>query len=481
MNRQRYWVLFIAFVLIVLSWWGVLSARNGLVVRSLTSNQVPMLYIAPQQADRVPGVLVAHGYAGSKQLMLGYGYVLAHAGYAVMLWDFSSHGANTTHNTNSQSLQQDLEIATASLVAQPEVDPTRLALLGHSMGSGVVMSAAINEPLRFAATVGISPTGAAVTPDIPRNLQLQAGSWEGGFIQNAQKLLKKAGGENQNFASGKARSLNIIPNAEHITILWRNASHQAAKKWLDATFNLSSPNNYIDRRMAWYGLHLIGWLLVLGAIFPTLVTPVKHKVHPIRSAIGLIVSPLVAGGILLVLSQIINLHNLGGIMVGGAIGIWFCVAGLVWLSIITSLPRPTFKSVMVGILLFVLLWVSFGLMAQFVWLQWWLIPARLQLVPLLSLACLPWFLASGVAQQDAGLGGRFFWWFGQSLTLVLGFIFVINLLPQLSFIFLLLPVFPLLIAILTWASSGLNEIWSYAVGSALFFAWAIAAAFPLSA
>ena len=142
--------------------------------------------------------------------------------------------------------------------------------------------------------------------------------------------------------------------------------------------------------------------------------------------------------------------------------------------------RATFKSLIVGILLFVLLWVSFGLMAQFVWLQWWLIPARLQLVPLLSLACLPWFLASGVAQQDAGLGGRFFWWFGQSLTLVLGFIFVINLLPQLSFIFLLLPVFPLLIAILTWASSGLNEIWSYAVGSALFFGWAIAAAFPLS-
>ncbi len=207
---------------------------------------------------------------------------------------------------------------------------------------------------------------------------------------------------------------------------------------------------------------------------------VKHKAHPIRSAIGLIVAPLVAGGALVLLSQIINLPNLGGIMVGGAIGIWFAIAGLVWLSIITSLPRPTFKSVIVGILLFVLLWISFGLMAQFVWLQWWLIPARFQLVSLLSLFCLPWFLASGIAQQDAGLKGHFFWWFGQNLALVLGFILVINLLPPLGFIFLLLPVFPLLIAILTWASSGLNEIWSYALGSALFFGWAIAAAFPLS-
>ncbi|HEY9690621.1 MAG TPA: hypothetical protein V6D15_00270 [Oculatellaceae cyanobacterium] len=60
-------------------------------------------------------------------------------------------------------------------------------------------------------------------------------------------------------------------------------------------------------------------------------------------------------------------------------------------------------------------------------------------------------------------------------------VFVIYLLPQLSFIFLLLPVFPLLTAILSWAGSGLNEIWSYANASALFFGWAIAAAFPLAA
>jgi len=31
-----------------------------------------MLYLAPQQGEKIPGVLVAHGFAGSKQLMLGY-------------------------------------------------------------------------------------------------------------------------------------------------------------------------------------------------------------------------------------------------------------------------------------------------------------------------------------------------------------------------------------------------------------------------
>jgi len=49
------------------------------------------------------------------------------------------------------------------------------------MGSGAVMSTGIRNPDRFAATVAVS-TGAAVTPQVPRNLQLQAGSWEAGFV-----------------------------------------------------------------------------------------------------------------------------------------------------------------------------------------------------------------------------------------------------------------------------------------------------------
>jgi len=48
------------------------------------------------------------------------------------------------------------------------------------MGSGAVMSTGIRNPDRFAATVAVSPTGAAVTPQVPRNPQ--AGSWEAGFV-----------------------------------------------------------------------------------------------------------------------------------------------------------------------------------------------------------------------------------------------------------------------------------------------------------
>jgi pimeloyl-ACP methyl ester carboxylesterase len=199
MTRQRFLLLFMALLLIALSWWGVVAARTGLIIRRLERNEVPMLYVAPQRGE-IPGVLVAHGFAGSKQLMLCYAHVLAHAGYAVMLWDFGGQGANASP---LRSLQHDLDIALAALLEQPEVDQARLALLGHSMGSGTVMSASIQNIDRFAATIAVSPTDAQVTRFAPRNLLLEAGSWEGSFVANAERLLAAAGGENKNLVSGQ--------------------------------------------------------------------------------------------------------------------------------------------------------------------------------------------------------------------------------------------------------------------------------------
>ncbi len=478
MNGKRLLVLVATLLLIVFSWWGVMTARANLTVRQMEREGVPLLYVAPI-AKKVPGVLIAHGYAGSKQLMLGYAYTLAHAGYAAMLWDFDSHAANSKL-LEKNSLDSNLEVAYAALVEQSEVDTSRLAVLGHSMGSGAVMSAAINNVNRYAATVAVSPTGALVTPNAPRNLQLQAGSWEGRFVANAERLLQAAGGENKNLADGRGRKLVIIPNAEHITILFRPHSHQAAKNWLDATFGVQRQSNYVDSRMIWYFLHLLAWLVVLGTIAPLLaVSAPVRKTEQLKSWFGLLVAPFVASGGLMLLNRIIDIDSLGGVLVGGAVSIWFGIAGLTWLITMLEMPRPTIRAAAQGIALFALLWIGFGTMAQVVWLQWFLIPARLQLFPILALTCFPWFLASGVAQQNLTVGKRALWWLGQSGVLIGGFILVLYLLPKLGFLFLLLPVFPVLMAVFSFAASKL-EPWSYAIGSALFFGWVLAATFPTS-
>jgi hypothetical protein len=236
--------------------------------------------------------------------------------------------------------------------------------------------------------------------------------------------------------------------------------------------------------MVWYALHLLAWLLVLGAVAPVFIEKVPEslvKVQPFRRWLGLILAPLLASGSLTLISRVVAIENLGGVQVGGAVGIWFFLAGLSWLGVLWYLPPPTPRAISLGVVLFILLWTAFGAMAQVLWLQWLLIPLRLRLWPLLSLACFPWFLASGMAQQGVGVGKRVLWWLGQSLALVGGFSLVLYLLPQLGFIFLLLPLFPLLMAIFSFAATFLNQVWSYALGCALLFGWMIAAAFPLGA
>lgn len=344
------------------------------------------------------------------------------------------------------------------------------------------MNAALAERDRFTATVAISPTGAAVTPDTPRNLQLQAGSWEPNFLNNAQRLLEAAGGTQTNLAAGRGRELVVIPNVEHITILLSANSQQAALNWLDQSFGLPPGHHAVDRRFLWYGLHLLGWLLFLIAIAPVLTHPssVHRATHPVRRWGGLFGSAAGAGGGLLLLNPIVDLQSLGGIQVGGAIALWFWVAGVLWLAAIGQIPRPTGRDLGLGLGLFGILWLGFGAIAQFTWLQWWLIPARLGVWAIMAIACLPWFLASGIVLQNLSTGKRLLWWLAQGIALIGGFLLLLYAVPQLGFMFILLPLFPPLLAILSVVAYALNQSWGYAVGSALFFAWILAAVFPLT-
>ena len=228
----------LALLLILLAGWGVLGAGRGLESRRLSgANGEPLRFLAPEGASGVPGVIIAHGFSGSTPFMLGFGQILARAGYGVMLLDFDGHGSARVR-LDDGSLQRNLDAAYAALVVQPEIDPARVALLGHSMGSGAVMSAAIADAGRYRATVAVSPTGAAVSPQSPRNLLLMAGTLEPQFAANGRDLLARAGGANDDLAGGRGRAMVDVPNVEHITILFSGIAHQAALDLLNPTFDL---------------------------------------------------------------------------------------------------------------------------------------------------------------------------------------------------------------------------------------------------
>jgi pimeloyl-ACP methyl ester carboxylesterase len=473
----------ISLILIAISWLGLANLRTDLVVRSTSRQDVPMLFMAPKGVQHRPGILIAHGFAGSKQLMFGYGYTLVHNGYGVLLLDFAGHGANAAP-LDKTKLQQNLDVALTVLKAQPEIDPSKIGLLGHSMGSQAVMLSGIKQSKAISAVVAISPTPAPVTSHEPSNLQLQAGEWEGRFVRQSTELLQKAGGENPNTDEGKGRSRVIVPQAEHILILFKDLSHQSALKWFNSVFNRTSTVEFRDRRMAWYSLHLLSWLFLLGMVSPNLIQGTFRtawKPRSLRNWLGLGIAPFAATGVIAVASRRAALESLGGLQVGGALGLWLFIAGLAWSGVISRFPRPTAKSIGYGLLLFSLLWIAFGAMAQETWLEWQLIPARLQLLPALAVGCFPWFYASGIAQEQATPTKRILWWFAQSVSLAVGLSLTLLLVPKLSFLALIVPIVPIILALLSYAAAQIKDAWSYAIASALFFGWIIASVFPLSA
>lgn len=471
-------------LLIVVAWWQVLGATRGLIIDNQTEDGVPLRFVAPEGGTELPGVVVAHGFSGSRQLMLGYAYTLARAGYGVMLLDFDGHGANGRPPDRERgSLQNNLAVATATLADQAAVDSKRIALLGHSMGSGAVMSAAVDDPARYLATVAVSPTGADVTPDRPRNIQFQAGSLEAPFRRNAEGLLAAAGGPSSDFAAGRARELVVVPNVEHISILFSRTSHQAALDWLNQAFSLPAATASTDSRIVWYSLHLVGWLLVAVAARPLLPSSPAADPRRLRQPwawVGLIIAPLTAAGLLALAGRLIDIGQLGGILVAGAIALWFLLFGLIWLLVGFRVPRPMLADLGWGLALFALLWVAFGLMAQVVWLNWLLIPERLFRWPFLAAAAVPWLLATGLLMQGRSVWQRAGLWLAETIAILAGLGLAVVLVPGLGFVSLILPVIPLVLAIMMLAGSVVDRPWAFALGNALFFGWTLAAVFSLA-
>lgn len=486
LRRSRWILIVVGLVFTAVAWWQVLAVNRGLVVRDFVQDGVPIRYLVAEDAADAPGVVVAHGFSGSRQLMLAFGYKLANAGYGVALLDFAGHGANRAPfptDDGGSRLQADVDAAIVALRAQPEVDEARVALLGHSMGSGAVMRAGVRLDDELAATIAVSPTSAEVSPARPRNFFLIAGQFEQRFVDNALGLLADAGGANDNFDAGLARSFQEIPTVEHITILFSPVSLEAVRSWLDNSFGATAGGAYVDQRMLWYGLHLLGWLLVGIGLSPVMPAAQKPGAAARRKPwFWLALAVAAATALLAGLNQLVTLSGLGGILIGGVMGLWFLLVGLVWLLAGFPLRGEWMglngRSLTYALVVFALMWIAFGALGHLTWLPWLLIPERLLRWPLLALAFAPYFLAAGRAHQGETAVRRAIWWLGESIILAVGLTVLAFVVPSLIFLTLIVPVLPLVLAVLAVVNAVIDDPLAYGLGAASFFAWLVLALFP---
>ncbi len=481
-GRIRLSLIFLALLLIGLSWAGALAPRKGLTVRSLSQDGVPMRFMVPRGAADAPGVIIAHGFGVSQQIMLGYGYSLAHAGYGVLLLDFEGHGRSPApFDRGGNALRRNLDSAYQQLIRQPEIDPARVGLLGHSMGSGAAMGAGIDHPERYQAVVAASPTGAEVTPELPRNLFMQAGQWEPRFVTNAEELLARAGGPNSDFAAGLARSMVTIPRAEHILILFSPDAHSSAVNWFNRAFGRDTLSSYTDRRALNYAITLAGWMILLLAAAPLLPQAARPPADPRRRPwhlLGLALFPFVAATLTAAADKLVPLASLGGIMVGGAAALYFGFMGLGWLLAGFRPSRPALNDLFWGGALFAFQWIAFGAMIHLVLLNWLLVPARLIRWPFMAALFLPWLLAAGYAQQGASPLARLGWWLGQTAAICAGIFLAVQMVPSLSVLILAMPMLPIVFGLMAISSAAVQNPWANGVGNALFFGWLILSYFP---
>lgn len=103
-----------------------------------------------------PAVIVLHGWGGNAGMMLPVAAPLHASGYAVLMIDARNHGNSDADTFSSMPrFAEDLEAAFGWLSAHTEIDATRIAVLGHSVGAAAALLAASRQPA-IAAVVSVA-------------------------------------------------------------------------------------------------------------------------------------------------------------------------------------------------------------------------------------------------------------------------------------------------------------------------------------
>jgi hypothetical protein len=183
MTPLRLGVLVLAVAAALLSVWRLEDARSGIARAALAgAGSTPATVWRLPGAAPAPVVVIAHGFAGSRQLMEGFALVLARAGYIAVTFDYEGHGRNPQpmsgdvtriDGTTERLIAEGARVAEAAL-ALPGADG-RLALVGHSMASDIVVRQALRDRGGVDVQRGGDRRGAAQPADHRRRVGADAG------------------------------------------------------------------------------------------------------------------------------------------------------------------------------------------------------------------------------------------------------------------------------------------------------------------
>jgi hypothetical protein len=504
-RRIRHLMLTLAAVLaIAIGLWQLASATTGLVVTGARVGSIPVTVYRLAGAAPGPAVVIAHGFAGSQQLMQPFAVTAARNGYVAVTFDFPGHGRNPAplpggledHDARTESLARALDAVVGFARGEAGSDG-RVALLGHSMASETVVTHAQADD-DVAATIAVSLFSPGVTAVSPRNLLVIDGALESSMLlDEGRRIIAAAGGDAARpgitygrFEDGTARRLALSPGVEHIGVLYSRASMREALDWLDAVFERRG-SGFVDGRGPWLGVLYAG-VVLLGWSLARLLPRVSRVPLGSGSSWRRI---LLLGGAPALLTPLLLWKvpsDFLPLLLGDYLVLHFAVYGLLTAAGMRLLgnpapQRPVERPSIARLAVAAATVAVFGIGA----IGWptdafafSFVPGagRAWLVAGMLLGTLPYFLADEWLTRGAG-ARRGAYAFTKSCFLLSLMLAVALNLPKLFFLIIIVPAmvaFFLVYGLFSaWAYRRTGHPWVAGLANALAFAWAIAVTFPV--
>jgi predicted alpha/beta-hydrolase family hydrolase len=326
--------------LCIASLWSLSRAKEGLSIEAASIEGTPATVFRPATDKPLAAVVVAHGFAGSQQLMQAFATTVARNGYVAVTFDFLGHGRNPAplggSITEVEGATRALVDQTSAVVAHAKgLGDGRVAVLGHSMASDIVVRAAAADP-DITATIAVSMFSPAVTATVPKNLLVIVGGLEGMLKEEALRAIGLAiapqaatpGVTYGDFGAGTARRAAFSDSVEHVGVLYSRASMAEALGWLDQSFGVQrAADPYLDGRGPWIMALPIGVVLLarpLSALLPQARERPAGGGMPWRRFWIVLLVPTIATPLLL---RVLPTHFLP-VLVGDYLAVHFFMFGL---------------------------------------------------------------------------------------------------------------------------------------------------------
>jgi alpha/beta superfamily hydrolase len=204
-------------------------------------DDVQLTYDVTMRTDTSMGAPVAillHGFSGNRIMMRTIALALADKGFICASVDLRGHGSSEGIMGGLDDFSIDVKAVIQSLQVKGIGDTSRLVLIGHSMGGGVILK--LGSQLTSAeATIGVAPVSSPdwVNNTIPRNLLLIIST--GDTVINSttvkQTFYKSVDGtlafNDPHDINGTMRELFVVDGPDHLNILYNSLVIGEIVKW----------------------------------------------------------------------------------------------------------------------------------------------------------------------------------------------------------------------------------------------------------